>query len=239
VIPVTISHYFDFGADRELVGDDLVRPEAWDALRTQTTGPFALPETREELERVADERPEIERRMRAIDDWLERRGVHTLASYGVGAAVPELWLRRLRPERRLAFTDYAPETVERLRALFPDVEVRRHDLLADPPLVADQHLFHRIDTEFTDRQWKEVLRHFAGERVLLVATEVIDLRRVVLELRARLLRRGLTRAGWIRTRPAFERLWQPTHDAMPLRFHDLEAWALEPRRPPTAFEPAA
>ena len=35
---ITMRHHFDFGADRGLVGDDLVRPGAWDALRTQTTG---------------------------------------------------------------------------------------------------------------------------------------------------------------------------------------------------------
>ena len=44
---LTVRHHFDFGADRALVGHDLVRPEAWNALRTQTRGPFALPPTRE------------------------------------------------------------------------------------------------------------------------------------------------------------------------------------------------
>ena len=229
LIPVTIRHYFDFGADRQLVGDDLVRPEAWDALRTQTSGPFALPATREELGRSADERPEIGERMRAIDAWLETRGVRTLASYGVGAAAPEVWLHRLRPERRLLLTDYAPETVERLGTAFPEVDVVRHDLLADAPLEADLHLFHRIDTEFTNDQWRSVLARFAHVPVLVVATEVIDLRRVLAELRARPFRRGATRAGWIRTRAAFERLWRPTHRATPLRYHDLEAWALDPR----------
>jgi hypothetical protein len=229
MIPLTVPHYFDFGETQELVGQDLVRPEAWDALRTRTYGPFALPETREQLERAAEERPEIEQRMREVDAWLEHRGVRKLASYGVGAAVAEFWLQRLNPKRRLTLTEYAPATIDRLRDLFPEAEIRQHDLRRDTPLEADQHLFHRIDTELTNRQWSEVFGRFARTQILVVATEVIDLRRALLTLRARLLSRRLTRAGWIRTRPAFERLWRQTHRQRPLRFHDLEAWALEPR----------
>jgi hypothetical protein len=227
---LTIRHRFDFGADRELVGDDLVRPEAWDALRTRSGGPFALAGARAELERAAGERPDIEARARAIDAWLEQRAVRRLASYGVGGALLELWLLRLRPERELVLTDYAPATVSRVRELFPDAEVLGHNLLTDPPVVADLHLFHRIDTEFTNREWRRILERFAALPVLVVATEVIDLRRVVAELWAMRHGRSTTRAGWIRTRGAFEALWRPTHAATPLRFHDLEAWALEPPR---------
>jgi hypothetical protein len=85
---------------------------------------------------------------------------------------------------------------------------------------------------FTDRQWADVLRRFAHTPVLVVASEVIDIRRVVAELRGRLLRRRTaSRVGWIRTADAFEALWRPTHHADRLRFVDLDAWALEPRTP--------
>jgi hypothetical protein len=47
----------------------------------------------------------------------------------------------------------------------------------------------------------------------------------------RIRSRRLTRAGWLRTRYAFEALWRDTHDAQPLRLYDLEGWALTPRRP--------
>jgi hypothetical protein len=228
-VRVTIVHRFDFGAERSLVGDDLLRPEAWDALRTQTEGPFALPANREGLERAADARPEIRTRMELLASWLDTSGVDSIASYGAGVALPELWLKRLRPELQLTLTDYAPETVERLTALHPDVEVLRHDLLADGPLDVGVHLFHRIDTEFTNRQWRDVLRRFDQARVLVVATEVIDLRRVLAEIRHWPRTRRATRAGWIRTRGAFDGLWAPTHEAEPLHLGDLEGWVLSPR----------
>lgn len=228
---ITIRHHFDFGNDRALVGEELVRPQSWDALRIQTAGPFAAAASREELERTATARTEIGNRARAIDRWLEDEKLRTLASYGVGGGILEWWLLRIRPERRLVLADYAPKTIERLRELFPGVEVRRHDLLADPPLKGDAHLFHRVDTELTDAQWHEAFERFAHETVLVVATEVATPRRLAQELRLRIRTRHLTRAGWLRTRDAFEALWRETHDAQPLGLHDLDGWALTPRRP--------
>src|SRR5213078_3904021 len=108
-------------------------------------------------------------RAREIDRLLDAKGVKTLASYGVGGGPLELWLQRLRPERRLLLTDYAPQTVERLRRLFPEADVRVHDLARDPPLEADGHLPHRVDTELTNREWRELLRRFADETLLVVA----------------------------------------------------------------------
>jgi hypothetical protein len=226
---LTIRHHYDFGADRGLVGDDVVTPQSWDALRTQTSGPFAAASSRDELARTAEEWPGIGERARAIERWLEANGIGTLASYGVGGGVLEWWLERLRPECRLLLAEYAPETVERLGQLFPYAEVHRHDLLADPPLPADAHLFHRVDTELTNVEWRAALRRFAGERVLVVATEVATPRRLLQELLLRLRSRNLSRAGWLRTRGAFEALWRETHNARPLGFYDLDGWALTPR----------
>ena len=224
-----MRHHFDFGPDRAVVGDDLVRAEAWDALRTRTGGAFSLASSREELEGMADERQEIRERAKAIDTWLDGHGVRTLASYGVGAGVLEAWLLRLSPERRLLLTDYAPQTVERLVELFPDAEPTVHNLLTDPPVPADAHLFHRIDTELTDAEWRRVLERFARETILVVATEVATSRRLLDELLYRARNRQLTRAGWLRTRGAFEALWRRTHRAEPLRLYDLDGWALTPR----------
>jgi hypothetical protein len=225
---LTVRHHFDFGADRALVGEDLVRPEAWDALRTRTSGPFALAETREEWERTAHAHPELEARARCLQDLLDARGCRRLASYGVGGAALEYWLARLARRRDLVVTDYAAATVERLARVFPEAECVRHDLLADPPLAADVHLFHRIDTEFDNHAWRRVFRRFAGLPVLLVAAGQVDLRGALAEVR-RGLARGTSRAGWVRTRSALEALWRRTHESRPIQVGDLPAWELTPR----------
>lgn len=227
---ITLKHRFDFGSDRELVGDDLRRPEAWDALRTRTTGAFALPDSRVEWERVADEHTEIAERARSIHAWLKAHGGGSLASYGVGAAVLELWLTRIDPSLDLAVTEYASATVDRLRRIFPEARVLEHDLLRDEPVEAHVHLFHRIDTELDNSTWKAVFERFADQRVLFL-TQPASARLLFAELRKNLVHRRATKAGFVRNRAALEALWSDTHTATaPFGGGDVVAWALEPRR---------
>lgn len=222
---LAIPHYFDFGAERALVGGELSGAEGWDALRLRTRGAFALPSTREELEARADADALVRERARAIDAVAAAR---SLASYGAGTGVLELWLGRLRPERSLVVTEFAPATVGALARLLPEFEVRLHDLRKDPPLPAALHLLHRVDTELDDAAFRELLIRFGSVPLLVVATEVLGPRALARELTTR-LRPGATRAGLVRSRGAFEALWRPTHVARPLRVHDLQGWLLEPR----------
>lgn len=228
---LTLPAYYDFGPDRNLVGDDLSTAEAWDALRTGTrSGPFSLPGARAEWERAADQRHEIRERARKIDAWLEAQSIRRLVSYGVGGAILELWLSRLGPERELVVTEYAPRTAARLAEVFPEAEVRLHDLLVDAPLEADLHLFHRIGAEFTNREWKAILRRFQEQRVLFVAEGTINWRAGLRGLPTWIRKRRGTRTGLMRNRAAFQSLWARTHSGEPLRLYDLDAWSLEPRR---------
>jgi hypothetical protein len=227
---LTIPHYFDFGADRVHVGHDLVRPEAWDALRVKTSGQFAVPATREAWERDAATRPEIRRRAECIVEIARELGTSKLASYGAGAALLELAMHQSAPDIELVLTDYAPATVARVADIFPEARVVQHDLLADGPLEADLHLFHRIDTEFSNAQWRGVLGRFARVRVLVAATELIDVRRALRELSAKPRKRHSSRAGWLRTRGAFEALLGREHDLARVRIEDLDGWRLDPRR---------
>jgi hypothetical protein len=228
-IRLTVRHSFDFGADRDLVGPDLVNPEAWDALRLRSAGPFALPANRLDWEAGAAAAPHLADRAHALIGWIRRTGARTVASYGVGTAMLELHLHRLDRGLRLSLTDYAPGTVARLRLLFHDVQIVQHDLLRDGPLDADVHVLHRVDSELSDQQWLDLLARFRTSRMLVAATEVASVRRVLLELAFRARHRHVSRAGWLRTRAAFEALWQPTHHAKPTQIADLWGWDLEPQ----------
>jgi hypothetical protein len=229
LVRLTLPHHYDFGTDSDVVGDDLLRPEAWDSLRLRTKSAFTIASDRAELERQADAHREIGDRMNLVDGLLRERGARTLVSYGVGGAVPELWLLRVNPALRLTITDYAPKTVERLRRLLPEVQVRRHDLLRDAPLPGDIHLFHRIDTELDNRQWRNVYKRFAGRTVVVVAGQVVPRSEIPRRLWTSFRRLGATRAGWSRTVSAFESLWHRTHRGTHVDLVDLEGWVLDPR----------
>jgi hypothetical protein len=227
---LTVPHLADFGDDTCVVGDDLRNAGAWDALRTKTTGPYAMPRTRAALEAQLDERPDLSGRAVAIDGWAEANGDGALASYGAGTGLLELALHRRSPRRRIVASDNAPEAVAKLGELVPEIEMAVHDLSADAPLEVELHLFHRIDTEFDDAGWRAVFERFRDARVLVVPGGVINVRRAVHELRTyRGRRRRQTRAGWLRTRASLESLWARTHTHARLQVHDLDAWSLTPR----------
>jgi hypothetical protein len=225
-IPLTIRHRFEFGAERDRVGSDLINPESWDAIR-ETVGPFGLPATRADWERSVSEGDFAERAV-AIAEVADQVGARTIASYGVGAAFVELALTQLRPELDLVCTDYAPRTIERLSTLFPEADVRRHDLLRDEPLDADLHLFHRIDSELSNREWRTVLPRFR-QPVLLVATQLLELGQLRLQLAQRSSPTA-TDAGYIRTEAALRSLWRRSHRDRKVQIGSHAGFVLTPRR---------
>jgi hypothetical protein len=229
-VPLTIRHVYDFGADRAYVGEDLVNPASWDSVR-ETGGPFGLPSTRAEWERAAA-RPELVERARVIAELVERLGAKRLCSYGVGTGTLELCISRAAPGLELVCTDFAPRTVERLGTLFPEATVLCRDLRVDGPLPADLHLLHRIDSEFSDPELKQVVEQLDGVSVL-VATELLGLAGLVREL---LLRwrspNTAARAGFVRTEAGLRRAWRETHDCEPLELAGLTGFVLTRRQGP-------
>lgn len=225
---LTVPHYFDFGQARELIGAELSDPGSWDNLRLQTEGPFEMASTRTAWEAHAHAQGELGDRAARVAAEARTAGAQSMTSYGVGSGMLEYHLRQLEPGLELTLTEFAPETVDRLTRYLPEVVVRNHNLLRDPPITADIHLFHRIDTEFSNAEWKQLLASFREETVIVVATQLLDWRQVVRELRQR-RNPNATRAGVFRTASAFEALWRPTHQATRRSFASLEGWVLEPR----------
>ena len=182
--------------------------------------------TREEWERTADEHPELEARARRLDAVFGRRG-----------RGGRLVRRRRRDARVLAqagrartasssVTDYAPATVERLRPIFAEAECVVHDLVDRPSARRPTCTCSTGSTpSSTNRRWQEILARFAGRRSCSWRPGRSDLRGALAEVR-RAAARGASRAGWVRTRPAVEALWEPTHTARPVDVGDLPAWEL-------------
>jgi len=230
MLRLTFRHHYDFGEDTGLVDGDLVREGTWDAMRTQTSGPFAIADDRAQLERYAEGRVELERRAAVILALARDREADSIVSYGAGTGLLEHWMVRLGPgDIALTLTDYAPATVERLVTLFPDARVVAHDLRTGPLAPGALHLFHRIDAELDGQAWRQVLQRFGAVPVLFVATEVASTRRLLAELRVRVQAPHAARAGFLRNRAAFEALWSKTHDASFVQVADLEGWLLEPK----------
>lgn len=219
-----MRHAYDFGAARQAVGDNLLKPQAWDAARA-APGPFLLPETRQEWESLADDE-ELRARARDIAAFA---GAGSLCSHGVGTALLELNIVRAAPGLRLICTDYAPLTVERLAPLFPEAEVVLRDLTDPDPPSASLHLMHRLDAELDDDAWRGVFERLP-EQVLFVPNAVLSPLGAMREVARRIVRHGrLTNAGWFRNEPALRVLWHRTHTAKRVMVGGASAYLLEPR----------
>jgi hypothetical protein len=134
-IPLTIKHYYNFGADRGRVGARLVNPQSWDAIR-ESPGTFGLPATRTGWEKAAAE-GDSSARAAALSVVADEVGARRICSYGVGVGLIELNLALQRPDLEVICTDFAPRSLARIKELFPEAQVQRHDLLTDPPIPAD------------------------------------------------------------------------------------------------------
>lgn len=215
---LTIPHYF-----RLPMAGDLDGPAAWDSLRS-TTSPFAVPATRTAWECAADARPEYAERAAAVAAVADRLGVTTVASYGVGSGLLERHL--VGRVEHLRCGDFTPQAIARVAELMPEAQVQLHDLTTDPPMSADLHLFHRVDTEFTDAQWRTILGRFDGP-VLFAFSELLTPKGVVRELLTRL--RGGRKVGWFRTEDAFRAAIPARFSVERLQIGDLPGFLLSDR----------
>jgi hypothetical protein len=222
-VRLTIRHRYHFESARGL--RELGSPSAWDEVRA-TGGAFGFPETREHWEEEAAGRG-LERRAEAVVSVARARGARRLCSYGIGTGYLEKCIADAAPELELTCTDFALRAVERLAGYFPAARVLLHDLALDEPLQADLHLFNRLDTEFSDREWPAIFARFRGP-VLVIATELIGPRTIVRELATLVRHPRATRAGWLRTEDSLCALWRATHVDERVGA-DLPAYLLTPR----------
>lgn len=226
---LVVRRVYDFGAQRDEVGETLLSPSAWDAVR-RLPGAFHLDDTRAEW-LAAGSSPPYPQRAQAVAALVRELGASSLCSHGAGGALLEQRLHELMPELHLTCTDFAPETVARLRELFTGADVVVADLL-DPASLprAELHLMHRLDQELTREEWHDV---FSGldAPVLFVPSEILTPTSAAKELARRALRPRATRAGLFRNEAALRDLWSSWFDDRHVQLADETGFLLTSRAP--------
>jgi hypothetical protein len=225
-VRLAVRRVYDFGAERAEVGSTLLSPEAWDAVR-RLPGAFRLPDSREEWLAAGSTEPYVSRAT-AVVEVANQLDAGSLCSHGVGTALLEQQVRRLAPGLALTCTDFAPDTIERLRLLFEGVELVRSDLrdVASLPR-ADLHLMHRLDQELSREEWHRVFAGL-GTAVLFVPSEILTPVAAIKELARRVLRPRATSAGLFRNEAALRDLWSPWFDDRRVAVADEAGFLLTP-----------
>jgi hypothetical protein len=215
LVPLTVRHRYAFeGEEAEATAGGLRDANAWDMLRL-TTGVFGLPAEPDAWRTAAQSQPALAPRAIARE-----RCAASLCSYGVGTALVESFLLE---QLALTMTEYAPQTVERLQRVAEGAAVVQHDLRLDGPLAADLHLFHRIDTELTNRVWRQTFSRYPVP-ILFVPGGMIGTRAALRTLK----RQSGAFAGYLRTERALRSLWSATHSDRRLTVADVPGFLLEP-----------
>lgn len=223
--PLALPHLYQFG---DSPGASLRSAAAWDRLRHSHNEGFVIPTERDEWVRAAQQRTDLAERARRVAALVDKLEGRSLASYGVGVAHLEFHIATVAPDIRLLCSDFAPRSVAKLSEIFPEAEIHHHDLRAGP-LPADVHLMHRIDTEFTTRQWRLIFRTFDGPIIFIPAglLNATELRTAIASLRSA---RRATWSGYSRTLPAMLHLWKGSGYQESLAVDGLEKLYLLQRR---------
>jgi hypothetical protein len=231
----TIRAYSDFAEYADVVGGNLLSPAAWDALRGSGARYFSLYERRQDwLASFADNK-ELKERAQVIVSLCREQGLSRIFSVGAGIGGLEYLIKTENPDLHLTCTDFAPKATDRLREVFEECdEVEVFDVMQDEWRATPEtlYMFHRVDTELSDRDWRRCFARMAASGVspvLVVATELLTpekkKRMRHLYLSHRLHRKPLTFTGYVRNREAFRMLWSSGYDtAREMGVGDLEGF---------------
>jgi hypothetical protein len=202
-------------------GDDLINRSSWDALRLTcpSDNPFFVYADRHGWQAAAEKNKGLARWAGRLAQHIRARGYSSVVSCGVGGAHLEYWLKHLLPEVDIYCSDYAPQTVERLRQVFPEArEITVFDMLNGAWNVVPGktlYLMHRVDAELDDAQWPYIFRkmHQAGVKDIVfvpcgLLTPWIYLKNILKPLLYRLIGRRLVFSGYLRTEHAFRSIFQ-------------------------------
>lgn len=220
---ITIRHYECFEHLSSFMDGHLNTAWNWDLLRLSgDNSPYGMPTDRSLWEQKCFESIEIRKRAKAIVDFMSNR-FGRVNSYGAGCACLEYCLLKSNPNLELYLSDFTPKTIEKLKSVFVEAkEIRIFDMLKDPWEGSQDNaleLFYRIDTEFTDDEWKSIFRRMqkAGvSNILFIPAQILTcteiLRQALRYIYRKVQGRQLTLAGYLRTESQLRSLFEGDYD---------------------------
>ena len=229
--PLTINHYFAFDDATDLLKDGrLNSSESWDALR-RSHPHFSISEDRKEWIKASEVQVKkdgqdggLVQRARDIVGIINRLGITSVFSVGVGGAGLEYQIKKMKPDLRLICSEYSPVAVNILTKVFHEADsVILFDMKNDDWSVATRGvdpdkqlcLLYRIDIDFTNEELRNIFDKMsvAGVcNILVVLCGRLTLRGLFNRLRQRLVWKvqGIpySFAGHLRTTKTFPGFWQ-------------------------------
>ena len=208
---LTLRHFYDFGRKADLIGNDLHNPHSWEKLRQETETPdiFSIPKNANRWREKCLNDSLLNARAEKIISFLDP-SINKIYSFGVGTACLEYLLKTKKPQIFLQCSDFTVMAVGHLKSIFKEAdEVLPFDMLKDSWMNAGAeclYLFHRIDTEFTDKEWQLILKRMQTaeiQNILFIPSQILTVPKIIYyqfkRLYYKLFNKKVTLAGYIRT----------------------------------------
>lgn len=154
----------------------------WDNLRESEDTDFGIETSRDGYIDNCKAKKEYEIYARKICELFQNDRLHII-SLGCGKGILEYHIKNLCPEIYLTATDYGEVTINRLKEVLQIDNIRIFDIFNDDfnELVKEDKdnvfLFCRISTEFSKRQWIEILRKMnmqGVDKIIFIPTEELN-----------------------------------------------------------------
>ncbi len=223
---LTIKHYFRTALSSK-INKNLLSAHSWDCLRGDESNSFAIPRDRMLWEKKALEHPLLTVNAKHLAMLIMRAGYTEVYSFGVGAAGLELLLKREIPSLQIHCFDYAKVSVDILKSLFVEAkEIAQFDILKDdfyPVKENALYLLYRVDTEFSDDEWRGIFRklfHAQVSNVIFFPERMLTVKDIARESLKKLLfyfRNDFSFAGYYRTEKRFRELWGGLYEVADVR----------------------
>ena len=223
------KHYFFFGEHfnsafykNPEVSADLSK-EKWDLLRTDNTvtGPFTLENSIEAYEENCRKSNGYQYVAAHICSHIKKE--EHLLSVGIGKGVLEWQIKQLIPEIVLDASDYAEESINKLKLLFPACNhLFAFDMLKGDwsllPLY-DHVLLFRVSTEFNSETWQQIFQSMAAagiEHIIYVPNELgtfsIFLFEYLQYILGQFRHRKQTFCGWLYSESEMKKFWKGQYE---------------------------
>jgi hypothetical protein len=251
-LPVRFSmkHYYAFGETVKTLKDNkLDSGQSWDVLR-QTHPDFSISENREEWLKASESEihkdgqdRSLKKRAQDVVDVINRLGVHSLFSVGIGGGGLEYQIKKIKPELKIIGSEYSQVTVDQLKKVFLECdEIIQFDIttkqwpmsVIKPDGKQGLSMIYRIDASFTDKEWREIFQNMYNsgvENILYIPTTFLTILSIFIRLKRRLSwvvkRQKFAFSGHLRTKKSFQGFWENLYDEEMIDFGGVKGFLLK------------
>lgn len=186
------KHYYYFG---EEIQSKMIKRNLdsnnWDLLRNDNSkSPFVIEKSIKDYINNCNRQQKYIEAADITNKFIRSNKIESIVSLGVGKGILEYHIKTRNPNLRLLLTDYASESINSLKKVFPENNTfGMFDILNGDYNELNEFqcvLLYRVSTEFDYKQWKNIFNNMflAGiKHIIFIPTELLTIKLFISEVK--------------------------------------------------------